>query len=188
MKPSAARPSVEQIQAIALRQKQCREEAQARIVEAQRTKSAAEAEVRRAMLVEYHLYRAATLSEEDARLDRFEESYLRWQVGLSQSALTLDPLMFDTEKVYRLVRFLASKRQLKGVSFDAQTLRLEFPNWLDDLALVPTDGSIRSALKSLSLRRTGIRERPDGSGHYVYVPEEDAVPRFRRKSQEEEAA
>ena len=58
--------------------------------------------------------------------------------------------MFDTEKVYRLVRFLAVRGQLNNVQFDAGRLRMEFPNWVDDLTQIPTDGSIRSALKSLA--------------------------------------
>lgn len=175
-------PSLYELKAFVDQQREWREAAQARILEAQRTKEAAEAEARRAMLVEYHLYRAASLQEDAAKPDRFEEAYLRWQVGLTHSSLALDPLMFDTEKVYRLVKFLAAKHQLNGVSFDAATLRLEFPNWIDSLELIPTDGSIRSALKSLSLRRTGIREDVDDSGSYVYLPEEDASPRFRRKA------
>ncbi len=172
----------DEVRKLAAVQRAKREAAQARVLEARHAKEIAEAEARRAMVVEYHLYRAAALTEDESVFDRFEEAYLRWQVGLTASSLSLDPLMFDTEKIYRLVRFLASKGQLRNVEFDAQALRLEFPNWVDDLALIPTDGSIRSALKALSLRRTGLIESRDGNGMYVYESELDAQPRFRKKS------
>ncbi len=175
----------DEIQHLAHAQRVRREEVQARIAEAQRAKEEAEAESRRAMLVEYHLYRAAALSQGPVKPDRFEESYLRWQVGLTTSSLTLDEQMFDTEKVYRLVRFLAVRGQLNGVEFDAQRLRMEFPNWVDDLAQIPTDGSIRSALKSLALRPTGIKD-VQADGHYAYEASGDKQPRFRRKSGEGE--
>lgn len=176
----------EEIQHLAQAQRARREQVQARIAEAQRAKEEAEAESRRAMLVEYHLYRAAALSQGPVKPDRFEEAYLRWQVGLTSSALTLDATMFDTEKVYRLVRFLAVRGQLNGVTFDAQRLRMEFPNWVDDLSQMPTDGSIRSALKSLALRPTGIREANDEDGQYLYEASGDKQPRFRHKAAEGE--
>ncbi|MDJ0976076.1 MAG: hypothetical protein QNJ98_16575 [Planctomycetota bacterium] len=174
----------EEIQHLAQAQRARREQVQARIAEAQRAKEEAEAESRRAMLVEYHLYRAAALSQGPVKPDRFEEAYLRWQVGLTTSSLHLDPTMFDTEKVYRLVRFLAVRGQLNNVQFDAQRLRMEFPNWVDDLSQIPTDGSIRSALKSLALRPTGITEAADNDGHFMYDAAGDKQPRFRRKSGE----
>ena len=179
--PNSAGLTPDEIRHLAQAQRTRREEVQARIAEAQRAKEQAEAESRRAMLVEYHLYRAAALSEGPVKPDRFEESYLRWQVGLTTASLTLDPLMFDTEKVYRLVRFLAVRGQLSAVEFDAQRLRMEFPNWVDDLSLIPTDGSIRSALKSLAMRPTGLRETDAGAGRYVYEAGGDKQPRFRRK-------
>lgn len=183
MKTTALTPV--EIQRLAQAQRVRREEAQARIAEAQKAKEAAEADTRRAMLIEYHLYRAAALADERARPDRFEESYLRWQVGLAAEQLTLDPLMFDTEKVYRLLRFLSAKRQLGDALIDAQYVRMEFPNWIDDLALIPTDGSIRSALKSLAVRPTGIRETDAGAGTFRYDPAADKCPRFRRKTAED---
>ncbi|MEZ6008874.1 MAG: hypothetical protein R3F05_14070 [Planctomycetota bacterium] len=180
---TADRPTLEQIEAMARAQREAREQAQARALEAQRTRQRAEDDVRRALLVEYHLYRAAALAQKQAKPDRFEEAYLQWQTGARTDAADIDALMFDTEKVLQLVRFLHRQDLLPREGFDAAALRLEFPNWVDDLALVPTDGSIRAALKSLAVRRTGIVEDADV---FRYDPEQDSEPKFRRKTRPEE--
>jgi hypothetical protein len=184
METPTQRPSLSQIEEMARSHRAMRERAQARAIEAQRNRQQAEDEVQRTMLVEYHLYRAAALSQRQTKPDRFEESYLRWQTGTRPDSADIEALMFDTEKVVQLVRFLHRQDLLPKGGFDATALRLEFPNWVDDLSLVPTDGSIRAALKALVLRRTGIVERDEGT--YAYDPELDAEPRFRRKTRPEE--
>ncbi len=187
MKASTFRPTLDQIEEMAREQRAAREHAQARALEAQRSRQLAEDDVRRALLVEYHLYRAAALSRQSTKPDRFEEAYLRWQTGTRTDACDIDALMFDTEKVMQFVRFLHRQDLLPAEGFDANVLRLEFPNWVDDLALVPTDGSIRAALKALAVRRTGIVERDEGTGLYQYDPAGDAEPRFRRKARPDDA-
>lgn len=183
---TTARPSLDQIDNMARRQREVREAAQAHVLEAQRSRQQAEESVRRALLVEWHLYRAAALSRGQGKADRFEEAYLRWQTGMRDDTLELHPLMFDTEKVYLLVRFLHRQELLPAQGFDGASLRIEFPNWVDDMSLVPTDGSIRAALKALVLRRAGVSEVPASDGLYAYTPDTDAEPRFRRKSRPEE--
>ena len=90
---TADRPTLEQIEAMARAQREAREQAQARALEAQRTRQRAEDDVRRALLVEYHLYRAAALAQKQAKPDRFEEAYLQWQTGARTDAADIDALI-----------------------------------------------------------------------------------------------